>query len=244
MTQGPSKPRPPGPPRKAPPQKAPARRISPKQPVMSSASLRALAQKTLLRLENLDTKTALIAGGGILALCLVFSLLVGGKGEERTYVQPRTVEAGAPPPENPGDVTGFRRDCVEQVLRKGAGIPKSCASLDAIRAAYRVDALDQLAQAQGLMVMTARRIVNGDILDDKDLNACIAQGACAPVPLPPAGDRAKASSELSPQSRRARDDFWRLASGDALGPELCAYMDICRALYKIGLISFETQGGE
>ena len=158
------------------------------------------------------------------ALTLAAVILLAG------LLGPRLMSGFGPSAPGAGDEKGFYRDCVTRVLAGGDVLP-SCANSAAMAAAYKVDAGLMLATAQGRMAETVRRIVNGNVYDEKTYNQCLKNGTCVPVPVVPRG-----GDQDSAAGRAARAEFWHLARDGGLTAGTCQMLDICRALLKIGLI--------
>ncbi len=171
---------------------------------------------------------------GIGFLVLVAALFV-------VFSTSSSVPVPAPDPAVPEqDIAGFYRDCVETVL-KTETVPESCATVTAIKAAYSVEMRHELERQQGKMIMTARRIARGDILDKKAYKACLKSGECVKVPLFPDTENAE---EPSPEEIKQRQSFWHLVNDGAMTPALCLHMDVCRAMAKIGLVGGLGNGSE
>ncbi len=124
----------------------------------------------------------------------------------------------------------FHQECVDKVLKENTILP-SCVSRAAIQERYKLDPLDVLDADQGRMIMAARLAARGEIMDEKDLQACIDEGRCLNFPHPEKG-----VDENSPEGLKIRRLFWHLVNNGSLTPELCQYMDVCRALVKTGIV--------
>ena len=141
-----------------------------------------------------------------------------------------------PPPrqqEQQGDIKGFRRDCVRGVLDGGA-VPAACASAGAIKSAYNVDVGMLLIEDHGRLIMTARRIDRGQIMDDRDYKECLDSGDCLPLPRIPKG-----KNQGSPESLRIQNLLAHLVDKGSLTPEVCEALEICRAMIRAGLLKPE-----
>lgn len=135
--------------------------------------------------------------------------------------------------ERQGDVKGFRRDCVRGVLDGGA-VPAACASAEAIKAAYDVDVRMLLIEDHGRLIMTARRIDRGQIMDDRDYKECLDGGDCLPLPRIPKG-----KNQNSPESIRTQNLVAHLVDKGSLTREVCEALEICRAMIRAGLLKPE-----
>ena len=129
-----------------------------------------------------------------------------------------------------GDVAAYRRDCVKPAL-DGAQVPPSCRTLAAIGEAYGVDPFLLLQDEKNLLVMTARYIARGEVLTEKDYEACIRQGRCARIPL-----AAQMKNPNGPEGQKARALFAHLLNEATLTPVLCDLLETCRALLATGLV--------
>jgi hypothetical protein len=116
--------------------------------------------------------------------------------------------------------------------------PRKCGSRESIRAHFSVDVDAAIERRRALMESTARRIASGELQRQDLYQACIARKECASVPLLPAGvaaaDIAEGKAHL-----KTRKAFWQLAQGEALSPEICDYIDVCRAMHKAGVVTFK-----
>lgn len=146
----------------------------------------------------------------------------------------------SPPPPPPvrkhqftGDIAGYRRDCIDNVL-KGGAIPDSCRSIESIKTAYNgLDASEVLDIEQGKMIQTAQWIADGTIDSETTLEECIRNEVCAAVPVPKQGDK-------SPDNLAKRRLFRHLMEDGRLTREFCAVMDACAAMTRAGLIHWEN----
>lgn len=169
---------------------------------------------------------ALAAAVAVVALASGFAYFSAGRGEHggagiSTVVLP-------PPSERlPGDVAGYMRDCVTGVLR-GTAPPESCRSLESAHQAYGVDVWLLLRAEHARASDTARRIVQGQILNDADYRACIGRGECAALPVP-------RDVKDPARQEQALKVLRYLAAGGAMNRNICAFVDMCRALVKTGL---------
>lgn len=127
----------------------------------------------------------------------------------------------------------FMTDCVWAATPH----PQRCGSFDAIRSRYGIDAAELIERRHNAMMMTARRLVSGELRDPARYQDCIRRGECTTIPLLPAGVKA-ADVAGTDQHMATRTAFWQLARGRNLTPEVCAFMDICRALHQSGAMTF------
>jgi hypothetical protein len=149
----------------------------------------------------------------------------------------RAVQTPEPPPPDPllaGQYQSFYNNCVRAVLEMNV-IPGSCATRAGIEKNYGVNIDDVMAANRARMINTARKIARGDILDDKAYRACIDRGECVDFPMAPEGDRKDPSRMNRPENVAKRRLFWHLVNDGSMTPEVCAAMDVCRALQKIGI---------
>jgi hypothetical protein len=112
-----------------------------------------------------------------------------------------------------------------------------CRDRSAIKDAWGIDIDAMIENRRALMAATARRMVAGELLNRTAYEQCIAARQCAPVPLLPdhIDTASLASSTAYLDTRKA---FWQLAEGTVLTPEICAFMDICRAMRAAGVVTF------
>lgn len=146
-----------------------------------------------------------------------------------TFLQGRQGEIRSIDDGPEADRAGFYRDCVESVL-KNENVPPSCATAEAILSAYKLDVFVEFNADISRMVMTARRIARGEMIDEKTYKECLKSGECVPVP--------QMSGRLDPDGERARQirrDFWNLAERSLITKSVCSYSELCRALEKSGI---------
>lgn len=112
----------------------------------------------------------------------------------------------------------------------------ACRDKAAIRDAWGID-IDQLIERRRvLMVSTVRRMAGGEITKRGVYESCIAAGECAPVPVLP--DHVDAAAIASTTDYlETRKAFWQLAEDSPLTPEICNFMDICRAMRAAGVVT-------
>ena len=111
-----------------------------------------------------------------------------------------------------------------------------CRSKADIKTAWEIDIDQLIEQRRALMVSTVRRMVSGELTKRDIYESCIIAGECAPVPLLPdhIDAAAIASSTDYLDTRKA---FWQLAEDSPLTPEICNFMDICRAMRTAGVVT-------
>lgn len=142
-----------------------------------------------------------------------------------------------------GNIGSFRSDCIDAVLEQNI-ISEGCRSASAMQETYGVNVWDVLDEHRSRMIMTARLIARGDILTQKDYEACLGTGKCAPIPLLGEHGKDNVRKLNTPQAIETRRLFWYLVEDGRLTRDICAYMDTCRALEKIGLIGAGQQRKE
>ncbi len=135
-------------------------------------------------------------------------------------------------PKAPEGVAAFVKTCVMPDEPTDA----RCKNKADILAAWDVDIDALIEQRRVLMVSTVKRMVNGELRRHHLYENCIQQGDCAPVPLLP--DNVDAASIASGNAYlTTRKAFWQLAENSPLTPEICQFMDICRAMQAAGVIT-------
>jgi hypothetical protein len=165
------------------------------------------------------TSRALIA---VMAVAVVAALLAG-------YMMAAEPDAA---PNAPQGVAGFVKTCVMPDEPSDA----RCKNKADILSAWGVDVDDLIEQRRLLMVSTVKRMLSGELSRHNLYESCIHQGACAPVPLLP--DTVDPAAIASGNSYLAtRKAFWQLAENSPLTPEICLFMDICRAMQAAGVIT-------
>lgn len=113
-----------------------------------------------------------------------------------------------------------------------------CRAKSAIKDKWDIDIDQMIEQRRVLMVATVRRMINGELLKRDVYESCIAVRECAPVPLLPdyVDSAALASTHAYLDTRKA---FWQLAEDSPLTPEICTFMDICRAMRAAGVVTIQ-----
>jgi|GEM_PF-3250708 len=140
-----------------------------------------------------------------------------------------------------GNVERFYKDCVDRVLRFG-DVPQGCRTAKAMYQEYHVNVWDVMNEQRLRMIYTARMIARGDLMTEADYQACVARAECHIVPLLPGINQNDEKRMSNPDIRAKQDLFWHLVNDGSLRPDLCEYMDVCKALRKIGLIKFAEKG--
>lgn len=130
---------------------------------------------------------------------------------------------------NPAEAN-FYKICVSPVL-SGTEISLTCKTAQDIEKNFGIDVFFLLEQEKSRMIMTARRLVSAEIADGEAYKKCLKEGECAPVPLP------------SKDSPKNEEMFWHLAENVTLTPDLCDFMELCRALSVMGIVNREKEGG-
>lgn len=113
-----------------------------------------------------------------------------------------------------------------------------CKSKSAIQDKFKISADALIERRRMMMVSTVQRIMSGELRKADAYHACIQRGECLPVPLLPENtDIARvASGQEYLDTRKA---FWQLSENSKLTPEICAFIDVCKALQATGAITFE-----
>lgn len=140
---------------------------------------------------------------------------------------------GAAPAASPG-AAAFVQTCVLPAAPADA----RCRSKADIQSAWGLDVDAMIEERRTLMVATVKRMLNGELSRRGIYESCIMQGQCAPVPLLPDGTdpNAVAAGNEFLDTRKA---FWQLAADSPLTPEICGFMDICRAMRAAGVITVQ-----
>ena len=187
--------------------------------------MQAMEQITKLLLKH--RRYLYLAGGIIVAAALFFAAFSG---------KDRPLPADFLQEDSAGDVAGYMRDCVDGVL-KGGAIPESCHNAEGVHQVYGIDIWFLLRAERARAIDTAQRIVSGQILKEKDYRACVKKGDCSDLPLPRSGKNAE-------QQEAILRFLQSLADGREIDPQVCAFLDICRALVKVGLYDMGPQKEE
>lgn len=137
-----------------------------------------------------------------------------------------------------GDVALFTQDCVETVLNDLTP-PEACNTAETIEEEYGVDVFYALDVHQGRMISTVRMIADGQLLTEEDFEDCMRRDECVDIPMIPPDIRGKKGVAGTPQAQQVRETFWHLVNNGRITPETCSFTDICRAMYKLGIIRFE-----
>lgn len=166
-----------------------------------------------------------------LALAGVIGLFVGRE-QAPVYVQ----EPKDYSPRTAGDTVAYRRECVD-----AANPPEQCRSAATIKSVYGVDVWEMLEIEQGRTIMTARRIDDGTLETMEDYERCLKEELCRPVPLPPQKARHNEKLLNAPETVKARKLFRHLADDGSLTPDVCAIIDVCRAMTEAGLLKADGQ---
>lgn len=160
----------------------------------------------------------------LLMVVMAVALLMAGYG---VYMMASRAPSGT-------GVGAFVRACVQPETPRD----ERCRSKDGIRAAWGVDVDAAIEERRALMVATVRRMVNGELTRRGVYDACVMRGECAPVPLLPAHVD-PAAVEGGNDYLETRVAFWQLSEDTPLTPEICGFMDICRAMTALGVVNIE-----
>jgi len=138
-------------------------------------------------------------------------------------------------PSTPEDVSSnalksFENDCVNLVLKNGDILP-ACASTDAMRSTYHLDARALLVHEQQRRIDTAQKINQGELTDGGEYRQCLKRGECVEIP----GMNTDIDPR-TPEGKAARAEFQHLVDNGSITEQGCNAIDLCRALVKIGII--------
>lgn len=174
----------------------------------------------------------------ILCAALAMAVVIFVRPETRDE-RPRDVEVPAivqmQPAGYAADLDRFYDECIRHTL-DASEIFVTCQTVESIQDAYKVDAMRYLDAHLALMIETARRVERGDFLTQEAYDACVARGECALIPLIPENQRERIGRDEDLQ-RKSRL-FWHLIDRGTLTAGICSEMEVCQALYKIGLVDF------
>jgi hypothetical protein len=132
----------------------------------------------------------------------------------------------------------FAEECIEPTLR-GVNAQRECKSSNAISNEYNINAKEMVDEHFQKMKRTAQRIEGGQMKSKRQYEACLVNKTCAIIPLLPANVDADSISRQSEDHIATRRMFWSLVNGNQITPELCEFMDLCRALRDLDVIPIE-----
>lgn len=132
----------------------------------------------------------------------------------------------------------FAEDCVIPKL-KGLRTGKDCKSSASIQSAYNVDARALVNTHFSKMKRTAQRIEGGQMKSKRQYETCLRNKTCAIIPLLPANVDAEAIDRQSGEYLATRKMFWSLVNDKKISPEICEFMELCRALRDLGVMPIE-----
>ena len=128
----------------------------------------------------------------------------------------------------------FNNECFKPSLSKKE-VVNTCRSLSLIQDEYNVDVMRLIDNQYYKMKNTAKLIQEGGFTQKIELEQCILDGRCAPIPLLPA--HAKNVSVNDNQYIEIRQQFWSLIEDETISPENCEFMDLCRGMRNINVIA-------
>jgi hypothetical protein len=85
------------------------------------------------------------------------------------------------------------------------------------------------------MKRTAQRIQDGNLKTKKAYQQCLTNKTCAIIPLLPANVDAEQIEQQSTDHIKTRRMFWSLINDTQISPEICEFIDLCRALRNSGV---------
>lgn len=136
------------------------------------------------------------------------------------------------------DYVRFSNDCIAPALHnQKPGI--HCNSQNSIRSEYNIDAFDMVNEHYKVMQSTAKRVESGRLKSKKQYQQCLANKTCAIIPLLPANVDAESIDRQSQDYLPTRKMFWSLVNDPKISPEICEFMDLCRALRNLEVMPIE-----
>lgn len=129
----------------------------------------------------------------------------------------------------------FSADCLTPAL-SGTEVPKICRSEGRIKSEYNIDPIALVNTHFKRMKRTAQRIETGAMKNKRQYQACLRNKTCAIIPLLPKNVDADAIDRQSDQHIGTRKMFWSLMNDAKISPEVCEYMDLCRALRDLNVM--------
>lgn len=135
----------------------------------------------------------------------------------------------------------FAQDCIEPAL-KGMNAGQNCKSNASIIDHYNIDAKDLVNKHFSKMKRTAQKIEDGSLKGRRQYQACLNNKTCAIIPLLPASVDPDSIDPQSAQYLSTRKMFWSLINDRQVSPEVCDFIDLCRALRVLDVMPIAKPG--
>ncbi|PCI01144.1 MAG: hypothetical protein COB76_01980 [Alphaproteobacteria bacterium] len=132
----------------------------------------------------------------------------------------------------------FAEECIEPSL-KGNKAARDCKSSSSINDTYGIDALKLVNTHFTRMKRTAQKIEGGQMKSKRQYQRCLVNKTCAIIPLLPAHVEAEDIDRQSQDHIATRTMFWSLVNDPKISPEICEFMDLCRALRDLDVMPIE-----
>lgn len=129
----------------------------------------------------------------------------------------------------------FADECISPSLR-GTEVGRYCRAAATIQHEYNIDPLALVNQHFARMKRTAQRIESGDMKSKKQYQTCLNNKTCALIPLLPANVDPESIDRQSNSHIVTRKMFWSLINDKTISPEICEFMDLCRALRDMNVM--------
>jgi len=131
----------------------------------------------------------------------------------------------------------FSDECYKPALNNQTPA-SNCKSLNLIKSHYNVDVNQMIQDHYTKMQSTARQFEGGRIKDRRQYQNCLKTKRCAKIPLLPAGADIASINPESHDYIDIRRQFWSLLDGNKkITPDICEFMDLCRTMRDINIIS-------
>jgi len=133
----------------------------------------------------------------------------------------------------------FHDECFLPALND-RDVNPDCKSTGLIERNYRIDVRDMIDTYYGKMRRTAQQIKSGSLNTREKLSKCLNERRCVPIALLP--DNAQNINRDSLDHFQIRQQFWSLINDRQISKENCDFMDLCRAMTNIDVITIENSG--
>jgi hypothetical protein len=132
----------------------------------------------------------------------------------------------------------FAEDCVRPGSRNHA-TPAVCRSNYSIQDKYNIDPVSLINTEYKKMKRTAERIEQGKMKNKREYQRCLNNKTCSIIPLLPANVDPNSIDRQSQDHLLTRRMFWSLINDQNISPEICEFMDLCRAMRNTGVMPIE-----
>lgn len=129
----------------------------------------------------------------------------------------------------------FSKTCAERIMQ-GMKVPKICQSASLIKQEFGIDIKKEIKSHFNKMKKTAKRIDSGKMRTAKQYQKCIADKACAEVPMLPDGVDPESINPNSMDFIDTRKMFWSIVNDRNVTPAVCEYMKLCSIALKLSVL--------